>query len=378
MKIGFDAKRYFSNFTGLGNYSRTLVENLVTYHPGNQYQLYAHRAVEKYSGRFPLNAPSVSIHTPGSGVGRMNSSLWRSFLLKSDLENERPDIYHGLSHELPVGIQKLKGIKTVVTIHDLIFLRYPEYYRWAERAIYLRKFRYACRCADRVITVSEQTKRDIIDCFGTSEDKIETVYQSCDPLFLKSVEDSTRGEVLRRYDLPAEYILYVGSFNERKNLLGLVEALNLLRSSGDIPLVMIGGGGYKNRVLERIDQLGLGNRVFLRSGVPNCDLPAIYQAAQLFVYPSIYEGFGIPIIEALSSRVPVITSKDGCFPEAGGPGSLYIDPENHQELAVAMEQVLTDSELAARMIKKGVEYVTRFHGRETSAHLIRLYQDLID
>ncbi len=378
MKIGFDAKRYFVNYTGLGNYSRTLIENLVRYYPDNRYLLFAHQLNPAVLAQYPLSENGVNVHTPGSRLGRINGALWRSFFLNSDLAKKKPDIYHGLSHEIPVGIQKQKGLKTVVTIHDLIFLRYPEYYRWTERAIYLRKFRYACRHADKIVSVSEQTKKDIVTYFGIPEEKIEAIYQSCDPAFQGIMSESTLTGVKAQYQLPDDYILYVGSFTSRKNLLCLIDALSLVKESLDVPLVMIGSGGeYKNRIVEKINRLGLGNRVCIRSDVPNEDLPAIYQLAKLFVYPSFYEGFGIPIIEGMSSQVPVITSRDGCFIEAGGPDSRYIDPDNTEELATAMEEVLTDSGLAARMIEKGNDYIRRFHGQETSTRLIDLYRDLI-
>jgi glycosyltransferase involved in cell wall biosynthesis len=128
--------------------------------------------------------------------------------------------------------------------------------------------------------------------------------------------------------------------------------------------------------MEQSHRLGLDNRVIIRSDVPNEDLPAIYQSAKLFIYPSIFEGFGIPIIEAMSSKIPVITTRGGCFSEAGGPATCYIDPTNPEEIAAAMEQILTDSELTARMSKDGFDYISRFHGQETSKHLIQLYQNL--
>ncbi len=377
MKIGFDAKRYFANYTGLGNYSRSLLENLVKYHPDNQYILYTHQFDPDVVSRFQISESQVSIRTPASLLGRLNSSIWRSLLLSHDLALETPDIYHGLSHEIPVGIQKIKELKTVVTIHDLIFLRYPEYYRAAERAIYTRKFKYSCQHADRIVSVSEQTKKDIVQYFGTPEEKIETIYQSCDPSFGKIVPEILQQTVKDKYGLPHDFILYVGSFNERKNLTGLIDGLTMMNKSLDTPLVMIGGGKqYKAKVMEQIHRSGLDNRVMIRSDVPNEDLPAIYQSAKLFVYPSIFEGFGIPIIEAISSKVPVITTQGGCFTEAGGPSTCYVDPTNPEDIAAAMEQILTDSELTARMIADGLEYIGRFHRQETSKQLIHLYQNL--
>lgn len=378
MRIGFDAKRYFANYTGLGNYSRTVIENLVKHYPENQYLLYASKKQIKKVNHEISSGDNPVLKTPKSLKGKISNSLWRSFFLRDDLKKDDIDIYHGLSHEIPAGMQQKSKIKTVVTIHDLIFLKYPELYRWTERQIYLKKFRYSCQNADRVIAVSQQTKNDIVDIFEIPSDKISVIHQSCQKKFFTQLDSQAKLALERKYQLPKDYVLYVGSFTERKKVLHLIQALKILKPALDFPIVLVGNGkGYKQKIVDYIHKHHLTSSVKILSNVPNEDLPGIYQQAALFVYPSVYEGFGIPIIEALASGVPVITSQGGCFPEAGGPSSCYIEPGNIEDLAFQIETILTDKPHKAIMIQKGIEYVKRFRGKETADQLNTLYLDLI-
>jgi glycosyltransferase involved in cell wall biosynthesis len=379
MKIGFDAKRYFRNPTGLGNYSRTLIGNLVGYYPENDYRLYA-----AISDRTAASIPSfendrVTIRTaPPFWNGAITAGLWRSLRLSAEVQRDGLDIFHGLSNEIPAGIDVASKTRFVVTIHDLIFLSHPQFYHRSERAIYHWKCRSACRRADAVVAVSEQTRREIIDRFQIPPSRIRVVYQSCDPRFGVPIAAESLGQLRRQYRLPSDFILYVGSLSERKNARGLIEALQILKDRMPVPLVLVGKGKqYATRLRERIEHHKLTRQVQFFSDIPSCDLPGLYQLASAFVYPSFQEGFGIPIIEALHSRVPVITSAGGCFSEAGGPSSRYIDPFDPASIANAIETVLTDRRLAEQMIEDGAAHVQRFAPRRTTDTLWRLYQELM-
>ena len=241
MNIGFDAKRAFHNGTGLGHYSRTLIRSLSDYHPEHQYYLFNPR----HSSDFELKGNNLQEIVPTDFLSRLFSSAWRSSWVKKDLQRLKIGLYHGLSHEIPVGIERT-GIKSVVTIHDLIHERYPEQYNAIDVKIYSKKFRYACEHADKVIAISEQTKRDIIEFYKTPENKITVCYQSCNPAFGEEVNEEERKRIREEYDLPEQFFLYVGSVIERKNLLNICKALFLLRNELDIPLLVIGEGGkYK-------------------------------------------------------------------------------------------------------------------------------------
>ncbi|MFW5820469.1 MAG: glycosyltransferase, partial [Bacteroidota bacterium] len=183
MKIAFDAKRAFCNPSGLGNYSRMVIRQLCEYYPENEYLLYSPQN-GSVDPDFP--PPKAELKLPETFISRLFNSYWRSYSLKNILINEKPDIFHGLSNELPLNIHR-SNIKSVVTIHDLIFIRFPDLYKHIDRNIYLKKFKYASKNADIVIAVSEQTKRDLIHFFNTPEEKIKVVYQSGDPLFSKKL-----------------------------------------------------------------------------------------------------------------------------------------------------------------------------------------------
>ena len=317
MRIGFDAKRAFHNFSGLGNYSRNLINQLVTLYPENEYFLYN----PKPGNVIPDFPPAgVEVHQPENLLSRKLPSLWRSLQLPGVLNRDHLDVFHGLSNELPFNVKKFSG-KKVVSIHDLIFLKYPRLYNTADRLIYNYKFRQSAESADKVIAVSEQTKWDIADIFGTDPSKIEVIYQDCAPVFY---EQEATGEfkknIRNKYHLPEDYILYVGTIEERKNLLSILKAINQFRI--ELPLVVAGKPTpYKKQVVRYISEQRLTNISFIDYIVQG-DLPEIYKNAGLFIYPSSYEGFGIPILEALNSGTPVITSRGSCLEETGAKSAF--------------------------------------------------------
>lgn len=375
MKIAFDAKRITHNGTGLGNYGRYVINGLSSFFPENTYQLYT-PGKGKDSLRDRITpAEMVSFHYPESRFAKIVPASWRSFGITSTLKQEKVDLYHGLSNELPMNLKK-NGIYSVVTIHDLIFLRYPQYYKLADRIIYTHKFKQACLRADKVIAISKQTKRDIVSFFHIPEDKIEIIYQGCDPIFGLPVQESVRQAVREKYQITSPYILYVGSIEERKNLLLLTKALKQLKE--DITLIAIGKRTPYTEVVETyVRENNLSDRVHLLSNIPFSELPAFYQMASLFVYPSFFEGFGIPILEAQLSKIPVIAATGSCLEEAGGGGALYTNPNDEHELGGLIEAVLNEPQLADSMRKSGTEYTRNFDAKKLATDMINLYEQII-
>jgi glycosyltransferase involved in cell wall biosynthesis len=372
LRIGFEAKRAFHNSRGLGNYCRTLIEGLDTYCPQHEKFLYSPFDRKNEYQDFLSTLKHAKVCWPEGFMGKISSSVWRSFLLSNQAQKDQLDIFHGLSHELPYAIEKC-SFKKVVTIHDLIFLRYPEFFPWIDRKIYFKKFEYSTRASDKVLAICEQTKRDIIHFLGTPEEKIEVAYQSCHPRFYHSWTSSEKDALRESLDLPDNYILYVGAFEKRKNILSLIHAFALLKDEFSHSLVLVGQGrSYKKRMLDLIDHYDLHDRIRLISPT-NEELPGVYQQASLFAFPSFFEGFGIPIVEALFSGTPVVTSEGSCFPESGGPDSLYIDPNRVDDLAEAMRSVLIDKDKAQSMSMSGVEYAERFHLKNTTENLENFY-----
>lgn len=307
--------------------------------------------------------------------------------MKKDLKKNKIDLYHGLSHEIPIRMRST-GIPSVVTIHDLIFERYPDQYNPVDVKIYRSKFQYACRNADRVIAISHQTKNDIVEIYGIDENKIDVCYQSCNDSFTKEVSVEEKQRVKTLYNLPDQYFLYVGSIIERKNLLNICKALAILKGKCDIPLVVIGDGDtYKKQVKEfiRANQLDsqiifLSEREQVRS-LPSFkyakDFPAIYQQATAMVYPSVFEGFGIPVLEALWSRIPVITSNVSCLPETGGDGVYYVNPYNPEEIATGLWRVAYEEELRPVLIEKGWNHAQNFTRYKSAQAVMDVYLKLL-
>jgi len=376
MRIGFDGKRAVQNFTGLGNYSRYIVDILCQFYPENEYVLYAPKKREnKRLSILTTQYRQLQLIYPATSFWKKLSSLWRVWGITRQLEKERIDIFHGLSNELPLNIHK-SHIKSIVTIHDLIFLRYPQYYQSIDRKIYTYKFRKACENADKIIAISECTKRDIIEFFGIPGNKIEVVYQGCDPSFTRPATEEKKREVRSKYQLPDNYILNVGSIEERKNALSAVQALVMLPEH--IHLVIVGRRTeYTDKIERFIKEKNLQERVHIISNVPFDDLPAFYQLAEIFVYPSRFEGFGIPIIEALYSNIPVVAATGSCLEEAGGPDSIYVDPDDIKGMADAFKQLYSNSTIKKDRIEKGLEFAKRFSEEKQAEEILNIYKKLM-
>ncbi len=372
LRIGFDAKRLFNNFTGLGNYSRTVVQGLNDYFPDNQYFLFTPK-VKYQPDTEPFFNASYNLITPKGGF----KNIWRTSGCTKQIKQLKLDIYHGLSHELPLGISK-SGAKSVVTIHDLIYKTYPHDFSAVDRRIYDYKFRYACENAEKIVAVSQSTKLDIEKIYSINPAKIEVVYQTCQSNFKRLLSDNEIETVVSKYKLPDNYLLYVGSVIERKNLLGILKALDKLTGKVELPLVVVGNGNdYLRKVKDFIAEKNLGKKVIFTSEISFIDLPAIYQKASLFIYPSFYEGFGIPVIESLWSRTPVITSNISSLPEAAGKGAYLCNPYNDESIAEGILKILGDTEYARSLVNMGAEHVLKFESKINAPKLMKIYNSLL-
>ena len=372
--IGVDAKRIVRNGTGLGSYGRTLVNDLSKF-PLNL-RLYApdegRAALRNQVSKSENIVFSVRKHrflggkTPFSAI---ENAYWRSRGIVNDLKRDGVQLFHGLSGELPFGIHK-SGIKTVVTIHDLIFLRHPEFYNPIDVKLYAWKFRQTLRETDHIIAISECTKRDILAYGGSdvSEDKITLIYQSCAPRFStpSSVAPSPFGR----------YVLSVGSIEPRKNTLLALKALTYIPS--DVSLVLVGRHTkYTDQLIAYAKTHQLESRLKILHGVPDDQLPALYAGAECFVYPSVYEGFGIPIIEAISCGLPVVACTGSCLEEAGGPDSLYVAPDDVLGMGNAIRSCLKGAEGREQRIQRSMDYIRRFSGNDVAAQVVEVYKNLL-
>lgn len=316
MRVGFEAKRYFHNRTGLGNYARFVVNALAS---SGQVEgvLYTNQAA------------SVPI-PPGFSVASNPKlgSVWRSGLQWTQWKKDGIELYHGLSNELPFGSPATK-VPMVVTIHDLLFIKHPELYGWADRWMYRIKTQYACRVAEHIVAISQQTKNDLIELLGVDAAKISVIYQGCDARFSQPVTQNTVDAVVRKYALiPQNYVICVGTIEPRKGQETLIRSMP--HWDGQLCLVGRGKAERVNQLKQLALQMQVQNRVVFLDGVADDELPALYRGATVMAYPSRDEGFGIPIIEALTCQTPVITTDRPALREAGGDAAGYVpnlDPE---------------------------------------------------
>ena len=370
MRIGFDAKRAFFNTSGLGNYSRSLLLSLTRKYPDHSYYLFTPGGPGLPFKAIEGSGADIQIIRPEGLLNQKLSFRWRSYGITALLKKHDIDIFHGLSNELPLNIGSFSG-KKIVTIHDLIFLKHPELYPFIDRTVYNRKVRSSCEKADHIIAVSEQTRNDIMEHYHISEDKIRVIYQSCSDTYRLPATPEQMHRICQKYGLPEQFLLYVGTIEKRKNLLNLVKALSGIP---DIKLVVVGKKkAYFRKVQDFILSNRMAERVLFPDNVSSEELPTFYRMATAFIYPSLYEGFGIPVLEALTSGTPVITTRGGCFHEAGGDGSLYIDPSQPDEIAEAIKKVLSSSATRKEMSEKGQTHALRFLPEHLADQLMNLY-----
>jgi glycosyltransferase involved in cell wall biosynthesis len=369
MIIGYEAKRVFQNFSGLGNYSRNLINLLARYFPENTYKLFAPKLTSLYTP-----PDSAVVITPKSFFSRHFRSYWRLHKTSTLLLRNNIDVFHGLSHVLPFGIDKT-GIPSVVTIHDLIFLRYPEYYKKLDRKMYLSICRGSCRRATKIIAISHQTKADLIRFFGIDPGKIEVIYQTCDSRFFDKQSDAAKSAVRNKFNLPDKFILCVGTIEKRKNQLAILKAV--AKEKIDTPVVILGKPTeYLIDLNQFIRESGISKQVIFLHNTSFEELQTIYQTAEVMIYPSFFEGFGLPVLEAQASGCPVITSNVSSLPEAGGEGALYINPSDISEIGLTLRKILSDDAIRKEMIQRGTINTSLFSDKLVAERLMELYREL--
>ena len=383
MIIGYDGKRAFQNKTGLGNYSRSLVSIVASYFAQYRYILFAPKQTSLFDISTVANFSTI---TPKKPFYKKFPSLWRRAGMVKDIVDAGVNIYHGLSNELPLGIEKTP-VKTVVTIHDLIFERFAETYNFDERYVHRWKIKRACKVADAVIAISKQTRDDLVNLYKIAAEKIFICYQSCNPVFEIIKQPEEKALVKKRYQLPDRYFLFVSSITPRKNLEAICQAMILLKDELQIPLVIIGDGKKeKEKVKQSMHQNGLQDRLLFLNELAvskekpfetGADFPAIYQQALALIYPSVFEGFGLPVLEALWSGLPVICSNTSSLPEVAGDAALYFAPQDYALLASHMKAIAGIESLVAELQMKGFEQAKKFTSDQYAQSIMNVYKKVL-
>jgi glycosyltransferase involved in cell wall biosynthesis len=326
---------------------------------------------------------------PGLTVSRPHwdtRSPWRRILWEQTslaAISRKMHLVHGLAFAAPF----VSSCPTVVTVHDLSFLRYPDAFRTGNRSYLSLITRASTRRAARVIAVSASTRQDVINFIGVPPERVTVVPNGVNPEFSPADPDEV-SDFRQRTGLPARYILFLGTLEPRKNLVRLVEAYALLRSRArdnadptapTIPPLVIAGakGWFYQEIFARVTDLGLADQVIFPGFVPVEELPWWYRGAEIFVYPSLFEGFGLPVLEAMACGVPTITSRSSSLPEVAGDGAILVEPEDVEQLAGAIHRVLTDPSLAGQLRAAGLRQAACFPWERTAAETCEVYRSVL-
>lgn len=370
MKIAYDGKRAMRNLTGLGNYSRLVIETMSEAYPDTDHLVYVPDIRPNDRLETLLSRPNVAFRQPDRFYA-WPKAAWRSWGVTAQALREGADLYHGLSNELPLNIHR-SPIASVVTVHDVIYRRLPDCYTAIDRHLYDLKYGFSARHADRVIAISEATKRDVMELYGVPEERISVIYQGCDARFTDRRDPEGEQAVRARYRLPAKYIVQVGTIEKRKNLETSLRALSNMPDM--IHLVAVGNGrGYLREMRELAQELGVAERLHIVGNVAFADLPAIYRMAMAALYPSRYEGFGIPVLESLSSGTPTVTSNVSSLPEAGGDAVFLVAPDDVRALTQAVHAISKGGPDIDARRERGLRHAARFSANDIAESLHTAY-----
>lgn len=369
MAIYIDISAAVHGRAGLGRYAESLARALVREYP-ERFAFFYNRDREAS----PLaGLESVPTRTVRAGYKPWRMAVWLGQLLRLSFERLVPEaeLYHATEHLL----LPLKRVPTVLTVHDLIYRLFPEYHKPLNYWFLNQVMPLFVQRARTVIAVSESTRQDLIRCYGVHPDKITVVHEAAAPHFRPASPEAI-ATVRARYRLPEGFILTVGTIEPRKNLSRLLDALQQLQQKGDdVWLVVVGSKGWLYEGFFRhLEELQLGDTVLLPGYVPDADLPAVYSAATLCVLPSLYEGFGLSVLEAMACGTAVVCSRASSLPEVGGDAARYFDPTDVEEMAEAIRAVWHDETLRAEMGRRGLAQAARFSWARAAAETMAVYQ----
>lgn len=376
-RIGFDAIRALRNATGLGNYARGVLRGLRQLDPLLELHLYAPDRGRDTFRDLPREL-GATLQVPPGTIMPISRAGWRTFRMGRAAAKDAVQLFHGLTSEIPRDLPAT-GIPSVVTFADLIYEKHPRYFPVVDRWSYRWRYRWSATHATALVAVSEQTRDDLVDWYGVNPERVVVIPPPRNPDFADPVGPTDTAAVRARYGVPADYILSVGTLEARKNQRVLIAALAGLPPADGLPLVLVGRDNGTLRELQQdIVDSGLSGRVQLVTDVASEDMPALMQGATIFLYPSLAEGFGMPIVEALSSGTPVVTSRGGCFAEAGGPGSRYVSPNDAAGWADAIRELLADTAARAAMQRAGRSWAAQFDRDRVAAQLAAVYDAVLE
>ena len=372
MPIYVDVSAAVHTRAGLGRYAASLAAHLDESFPGE---------ISLFYNRDRSVTPLVGLeHVPRrtirAGYKPWRMAVWLGQLARIGFDRLVPDatLFHATEHLL----LPLSRRPTILTVHDLIYRLFPQHHKRLNYTYLNAAMPLFVRRANAIITISEASKRDLINAYGVPADKVHVVYEAASPSF-QPQPMAAQSRVRALYGLPDRYLLYVGTIEPRKNLPRLLQAVEALRAQGlDIGLAIVGSKGWLyDDLFQQLERSPARHAVVLPGYLPDGDLPAVYAAAEVAVLASVYEGFGLPVLEAMASGVPVVCSHAASMPELGGDAARYFDPYSVAEMTAVIGQVLRDDALRAEMRRQGFAQAARFSWTRAAQETMDLYRRVI-
>lgn len=361
MRIGFDGGILTRRLTGVGIYTVRLIESLAELDSGNEIIVFANQDLKR------LNLPVEVV------VSRMvNPTLFTQLKLPRLIEDRHIDILHGPNFYLPLR----KNILSVLTVHDLSAQLFPNQHSFKHR-ISQRLFNPSLRRADRIIAVSAATARDIEEYYSSVSERVRVVHNGIDNS-IRPVSDKEKARVRKHYDLPERFILFIGTIEPRKNIENLIRGYSRIHLRESVRLVISGGKGWKyDEIFELVRELRLEDSVIFTGYIDTKDLPALYSSAEVFCYPSFYEGFGLPVLESMACGTPVISSNVSSLPEVAGDAALLVNPNEPGQICDGINRVLEDEGFRRKLIDSGQKRAECFSWRKTALKTLAIYEELM-
>ncbi|GAB4114340.1 MAG: glycosyltransferase family 1 protein [Candidatus Caldatribacteriota bacterium] len=373
MRIAIDLTLLPTQLVGVGSYAKNLIDSLAKYDKKNKYFIFIKH---EHSNIFEINQNNVNIiYQKNILRNKILRVLWEQFILPLYIKRLNINLLHSIHYTVPLFAR----CKTIVTFHDMTFFIYPEKHIFLKRIFFRLFIRISSWKANRLIAVSESTKKDIIKFLGASN-KIDVVYETVDSKYHPFKNESMTSMIRKKYSILNKFILYVGTLEPRKNIIRLIQAYHNLLTKKLInhQLVIVGKKGWHyQEIFNMVNKLGLnkGRQKMIFTGyVPEEELPFLYNAADVFIYPSLYEGFGIPPLEALACGVPVISSNVSSLPEVVGDAGILIDPYNVQEISQAMFEILKNHKKKEQFRIKGLKRAEKFSNKNMAEGTIKVYE----
>jgi glycosyltransferase involved in cell wall biosynthesis len=373
MRIGIDATPLPPQPVGAGNYIIQLIRALTQAQFDDQLVIFA----QPYGPEL-INLPAkemiewhiVEEMSPGKRL------VWEQTQFSGLIHRSRIDLLHSLHYTKPIRLP----CASVVTFHDMTFFFYPQLHTQTKRWFFPVAMRISARQADGIITVSKSTRKDAIQLLGIDPGKIFATQLGVDPMFRVIEGEAALRDIAAKYGLPKKFMLYLGTIEPRKNLPTLIEAFNMLVEKGlQQKLVLAGKFGWMyEEVLTLVRDYGLKDHIIFPGYVEQDDLPMVYNLASLFVYPTIYEGFGLPVLEAMACGVPVVTSDIASLPEIVGEAGLLVLPGDVNALFEAILQVMNDEELRTNLRRAGIQRAKNFRWERTAELTQQVYMKVLN